>query len=129
MEQQNSIEDIREQFEQWRLTKKNRRERIPASLWKLAALLTNDHSINAVAKALRLNGNDLKKYVQKYCSPSPIKTTPSSDFIELACDLPLLSSTECIVELADQKGSRMRISMKGNNLDVQELIQSFWEKK
>jgi len=129
MEQQNSIEDIREQFEQWRLTRKNRRERIPASLWQSAAALTNDHSINVVARALRLNGNDLKKQAQKYCGQYPTEPTPPFDFIELTCEPPSLSPTECIVELADQKGSRMRISLKGNNnLDIPGLMRSFWER-
>ncbi|MBU0985870.1 MAG: hypothetical protein KKH68_01345 [Proteobacteria bacterium] len=127
MDQQESIEDIREKFEQWRLTRKTRREHIPASLWKSAAILTQDHSINVVAKALRLNGCDLKKKIQKYCNQPPVQPRPPSDFIELTCDLPSLTPTEYVVELADQKGSRMRISMKGN-LDVPGLIQSFWEK-
>jgi hypothetical protein len=127
MEQQESIEDVREKFEQWRLTRKNPRERIPASLWKSAVALTKTHSINAVAKALRLNGDDLKKQIQKYCNPSPVQPTPSSDFIELTCNLPSLSPTECVVELTDPQGSRMRISMNGNP-DVPGLIQSFWKK-
>ncbi len=128
MEQQNSIEEVREKFEQWRLNRKGPRERIPGSLWKSAANLTKDHSISAVAKALRLNGNDLRKQVQKYCKPSPVKPAPPPDFIELTCDLPSLSPTECVVELVDPSGSRMRISMQGNNLDVPGLIQSFWGK-
>ena len=127
MEQPESLENVREKFEQWRLARKNRREQIPASLWQSAAMLTNVHSTSAVAKVLRLNGNDLKTQFQKYCGQSPVKPTPPSDFIELTCDLPSLSPTEYVVELADQKGSRMRISMKGN-LDVPGLIQSFWEK-
>jgi hypothetical protein len=127
MEQKNAIEDVREQFEQWRLTRHNSRERIPASLWQSAVALTKTHSINAVAKSLRLNGNDLKKQTQKYCNPSPVKPSPPSDFIELTCNLPSLSPTECVVELTDQEGSRMRISMKGN-LDVPGLIASFWQK-
>ncbi len=127
MDQQESIEDIREKFEQWRLTRKSRRERIPASLWQSAAILTKDHSINRVAKALRLNGNDLKTQIQKYCDQPPAEPTPPSDFIEIACGMSSLSPTEYVVELADQQGARMRISMKGN-IDVPGLIQAFWEK-
>ena len=88
MEQPESLEDVREKFEQWRLTRKTRREKIPSSLWKSAAILTKDHSINVVAKALRLNGNDLKTQIQKYRDQSSLKPTPPSDFIELTCDLP-----------------------------------------
>ena len=128
MEQQGSIEDIRKKFEQWRLTRKNPRERIPASLWKSAAILTKDHSINTVAKALRLNGNDLKKQAQKYCGQYPTEPIPPFDFIEFTCEPPSLLPTECIVELTDPAGSRMRISMKGNNLDIPGLIASFWKK-
>ena len=126
MEQQGSMEDVREQFEQWRLTRKNSREPIPASLWQSAVALTKTHSINAVARALRLNGDDLKRKMPQYGNPSPVTPIPSSDFIELTCDLPV-SATACTVELVDQKGSSMRISMKGHP-DVPGLIQSFWQK-
>ena len=126
MEQQGSMEDVREQFEQWRLTRKHSREHIPATLWQSAVALTKIHSINAVAKALRLNGDDLKKKMPQYGNPSPVTPIPSSDFIELTCDLPV-SAPECVVELTDQKGSRVRISMNGN-LDVPGLIASFWQK-
>ncbi len=128
MEQPESLEDVREKFEQWRLTRKKRREQIPASLWQSAAMLTNVHSTSAVAKALRLNGNDLKAQIQKYCGQSPVKPPAPYDFIEIACGLPSLSPIEYVVELADRQGSRMRISVKGNP-DVPGLIQSFWEKK
>jgi len=127
MEQPESLENVCEKFEQWRLTRKSRREHIPASLWKSAAILTKDHSINVVAKALRLNGNDLKMQIQKYCDQFPVKPAPPSDFIEIACGLPSVSPIEYVVELADRQGSRMRISVKGNP-DVPGLIQSFWEK-
>lgn len=127
MEQQESLEDIREKFEHWRSIRKSRCERIPASLWQSAAVLTKSYPIHVVAKGLRLNGNDLKKQVQKYCGKYPA-STPQSDFIELSCDFPSRSSTECIVELADSAGARMRISMKGNNLDVPGLIASFWNR-
>jgi hypothetical protein len=127
MKQQESLEDIQEKFEHWRSTRKSRCERIPVSLWQSAAVLTKSYPIHVIAKALRLNGNDLKKQVQKYCGKNPAPT-PQSDFIELSCDLPSISSTECIVELADPAGARMRISMQGKSLDVPGLIASFWNR-
>lgn len=120
-----SIEDIQEKFKQWRLSRINPRERIPAPLWQSAAILAKDHSINAVAKALRLNGQDLKKQVAKYFGQHQVNAQAPSGFIELTCEAPV-SSAECIIELADQKGEKMRITLRGNqNLDIFGLICSF----
>ena len=124
-EQSESIEDIQEKFKQWRLSRINPRERIPAPLWQSAAILAKDHSVNSVAKALRLNGQDLKKQVAKYCGEHQAKAQAPSGFIELTCEAPV-SAAECIIELADQKGIKMRISLRGNqNLDIFGLISSF----
>ena len=128
MERSESLEDIREKFEHWRLTRKSRCERIPASLWHSAVVLTQNHPIHIVAKALRLNSNDLKKQIPKYCEENPAQPITQSDFIELSCDPPSQLSSECIVELADLTGARMRISMKGNSLDIPGLIASFWNR-
>ena len=124
-EQSESIEDIQEKFKQWRLSRINPRERIPAVLWQSAAILAKDHSINVVAKALRLNGQDLKKQVAKYFGQHQVKTQAPSGFIELTYEAPV-SAAECIIELADQKGEKMRITLRGNqNLDIFGLICSF----
>ena len=124
-EQSESIEDIQEKFKQWRLSRINPRERIPAPLWQSAAILAKDHSVNSVAKALRLNGQDLKKQVAKYCGEHQAKAQAPSGFIELTCEAPV-SPAECVIELADQKGIKMRISLRGNqNLDILDLICSF----
>ena len=114
-EQSESIEDIHEKFKQWRLSRINPRERIPAPLWQSAAILAKDHSINAVAKALWLNGQDLKKQVAKYLGEHRAKAPASSGFIELTCGAPV-SAAECIIELADQKGEKMRITLRGRRL-------------
>jgi hypothetical protein len=67
--------------------------------------------------------------VKKYCSLTTEASLPSSDFVELACNFPFPSTTEYVVELSDQQGSQMRISIKGSKSpDVQELINSFWKK-
>lgn len=128
MEHSESLEDVREKFEHWRSTRKSRCERIPASLWQSAAVLTQDHPIHSVAKTLRLNSNDLKKQIPKYCGKNPAQPITQSDFVELSCDSSPIPSPECIVELADPTGARMRISMKGNSLDVPGLIASFWNR-
>ena len=124
-EQSESIEDIQEKFKQWRLSRTNPRERIPARLWQSAAILAKDHSINTVAKALRLNGQDLKKQVAKYFGEHQAKAPVPSGFIELTSGAPVCAA-ECIIELADQKGEKMQITLRGSqNLDIFGLICSF----
>jgi hypothetical protein len=74
---------------------------------------------------LRLNGQNLKKQVAKYCGKNQAETPAPSDFIELTCKPPI-AAAECTIELSDQKGIKMRMTFKGNHkLDIPGLISSF----
>ncbi len=128
MVRQDSIADICKKFEHWRSTRKNHREQIPESLWESAAALTKKHSVHVVAKSLRLNHRALKEKVEEYYGPQLLKTPPPMEFLELSCEAPS-TSNECIIELDDQKSTRMRISLKGcSTLDIPGLLASFWER-
>ena len=49
-----SLEEVREQFEAWRRTRKNRCDPIPPRLWNVAVKLAGRYSIYSISKALRL---------------------------------------------------------------------------
>ncbi|MBI5588980.1 MAG: hypothetical protein HY881_00710 [Deltaproteobacteria bacterium] len=55
-----AIENVRQQFQNWRSTR-NRREPIPDHLWEAAAALCRVHSISHVSQCLKLSYTDLKK--------------------------------------------------------------------
>lgn len=58
---QPTLDEVRNQLENWRKNKRNHREPVPKDLWQAAAELARKHSINTVSKALRLSYADLKK--------------------------------------------------------------------
>ena len=134
MEQQNtltlqpSLAEVCDQFKHWRQTRKSRREPIPRQLWQAAAQLAGRYSINDISKALRLNYTDLKNHVHGRCCKETAKTASSAAFIELGCR-PSLFESECIVEMEDRAGSKMRMCFKGQtNFDLLELGKAFWSK-
>ncbi|MCP3924171.1 MAG: hypothetical protein GY714_16450 [Desulfobacterales bacterium] len=120
------LEAVRYQFEIWRANKKSRREAIPEELWEAAKELANKYSINEVSKCLRLNYTDLKKRMLGDDYQTVSKKPPS--FIELPSEK-LFTQSECIIEMEDKSGSRMKMCFRGEtNFDLLELGKSFWNK-
>jgi hypothetical protein len=122
------LESIGYQFEQWRETRKSPREPIPENLWAAAIRLCNQYSINHVSRYLHLSYTTLKKKVQ-WEKPFPKKKKLSSPaFVELDWHghFPL---SECIIEMENVYGSKMKMSFKGRaDLDLIELSRAFWTK-
>jgi hypothetical protein len=122
------LESVRYQFERWRKTKKSPREPIPEYLWEAASKLQNEYRISRISKALRLNHTDLKNRISGQ-KPNQKEEEPSSPlFVELDCVQPFTAS-ECLIEMEDTSGSKMRMSFKGQaDLDLLELGKAFWRK-
>jgi hypothetical protein len=117
--------------------------RIPKVLWTAAVKLAADFGISRTATALRLNYYDLKKHVE---SQAPSQRAASAAkhataFVELPSTLPLeLPSAlpvewrsalpvapECVIELENPAGSKMRIHLKGHHgPDLVALSRGFW---
>ncbi len=55
-----AIENVRQQFQNWR-SSRNTREPIPDRLWKAAIELCRVHSVSQVSQCLKLSYTDLKK--------------------------------------------------------------------
>jgi len=122
------LESVQYQFETWRETKKTPREPIPEYLWKAASKLKNKYPISRISKALRLNQTDLKNRISGQKSNRQKKKPSSPLFVELDYLHSFLVS-ECIVEMEDASGSKMRMSFKGQaDLDLLELGKAFWRK-
>ena len=121
-----AIARVKAQFEAWRQTRKNSREPIPEVLWKAAARLSKKYSVNIISKILHLNYTDLKKRVHGNPSGALIRSDVPDKFIEMDCR----SLPECIVEMEDAKGSKMRMCFRGkSDLDLPELWKAFWRKE
>ena len=127
-----ALEEVKQQFKIWRKTKTTSRERIPASLWQAAAEVfeIGDHSLHRISKTLHLNQTALKKYMQQQL-PRTIKIKPeaTSPFIALELDSPL-SVSECIIEMEDTTGAKMRMCLRGNtDPNILEICKSFWRQQ
>jgi len=123
-----TLSEVKKKFELWRKTRTNRKP-IPQELWDTATNLSKTHSINQISKALRLNYTALKNRVnKKEANQTCIQNVQASSFVELNFERsPLVS--ECIVEMQDCSGAKMRMSFKGKtDFDFLELGKAFWRK-
>lgn len=126
----NSLSKVTERFAAWRNAPK-RSKKIPEDLWQAAVELSNEYSINQISKALRLSYTDLKKRVKMVSKENlpTVKPQPRTKFIELGIESGS-SAPECIIEMEDGSGAKMRIHLHGKtDLDLYELSRVFWSKQ
>ena len=122
-----SLSEVKKQFKIWRRTRKSPRP-IPEQLWEAAVGLTANHSISHISKELVVDYSALKKRVLIKKKDGADKMSPTG-FIELNLEPPAAVS-ECIVEMQDLLGSKMRMHFRGKtDFDLLELAKAFWRKK
>ena len=113
------LQSVCEAFEQWRCTRQ-KRDRIPESLWEAAVDLSVSYPTFRIAKILRLDYNQLKHRVQERSSQGP-----PSGFVEVKVQ-PLFSAAPCIVELRSPSGFELRIQTDATlQSQLPNLISSF----
>ena len=117
---------LRRRFMQWRRTRKIG-SRIPEPLWSAATKLAEAHGIHATAKALGVDYYCLKKRLQeRSASGSEAASGNGAAFVELAGPAQL-AVPECILELEDVEGAKMRIHFRGiEPPDLAALSRSLW---
>ena len=118
------MEELRQHFESWRNTHAHR-SRIPETLWTSAVKLARQHGLYRTAKALRLDYTKLKALVSGNSAAKRKEVAPA--FVELltADQLP-----ECVVELENARGKKMRIHLRGVGApDVALLSRIFWSSR
>jgi hypothetical protein len=121
------LEGVRRRIERWRQTRKVRSP-IPDAFWAAAARMAKTYGMNRTARALRLNYYGLKKRVEQQGAGVVGAAGAEGEvpFIELA-PLPSTSVCECLLELENASGARMRIQLKGVAVpDLAALSQAFW---
>ena len=149
------LESTRRRFDHWRQTRDGR-SRIPEALWAWAVKAVGRYGLNPTARTLRLDYYSLKKRAEATRREVLFEPEPQSrgsgggtgsrrgpdrlvsakaravagetvaEFIELAPPV-AGSSVECILELEDPRGAKMRVQLKGAPVpDLAALSRSFW---
>ena len=119
------MEEVRQQLESWRSTHPHR-SRIPETLWGSAAKLAREHGLYRTAKALHLDYARLKTVVSGNAGK---RKGASPAFVELFSPT-ASSSPECIMELENARGKKMRIQLRGVAVpNVALLSRIFWSSR
>ena len=125
--QRPSLSEVKEQFKTWRKTRKSPRP-IPKKLWAAAVSLTANHSISQISRELVVDYSALKKRAAIKNKDSAASMS-SAGFIEVNLEPPA-AVAECIVEMQDIAGAKMRMHFRGRpDFDFLELAKAFWSKK
>jgi hypothetical protein len=110
-------------FQDWRRTRRTG-TRIPERLWTQAAQLAAEHGVARTASALSLDYYALQKRVQlsgfgsQSAKPAFMEFPPAS----------FSPTRECVIELEDQAGGRLRMSLQGYDAaELGVLTQGFWK--
>jgi hypothetical protein len=101
-------------------------KRIPESLWGLAVELATSCGVHRTSKALGLDYYSLKKRIELSASGDRLRSPRATPFVELT--VPAKSSgSECVLELEDASGAKMRVHLKGvETPDLAALSRAFW---
>jgi hypothetical protein len=115
------LSDVEGQFERWRRSR-SRGSRIPADLWDAAVGAARQCGVSKTAGALRLDYYKLKRLL----AAAPEPETGRGAFLEIP--LPVASpASECVFELEDGEGTRLRVAFKGvSPADLEPFAQAFW---
>ena len=114
------LSDVRSQFKRWR-RRRPRGTRIPAALWQAAVEAAGEHGVSKTAQELSLDYYGLKKRLE---SSAPSASSTGRGFVEI----PLPSTApECVLELEDGQGARLRVELKGAApAELETLARAFW---
>lgn len=113
-----SLETVTERFSEWR-RRRIRGERIPEPLWAAAVGLVPRVGLCRTATVLKLDYYALKKRCDHKVSAKP-------KFVELPVVAASAATPECLIELEDSSGAKMRIHLKGDAVDIGQLTSAFW---
>ncbi len=120
------LSDVRRQFEDWRRSRR-RGARIPEALWRAAASAGHEHGVSKTAQALRLDYYALKKRVELAPEKrSAAKTCSEIKFLEIPLGAPS-GRPECVLELEDGQGARLRVELQGAALaELETVARALW---
>ena len=124
------LSQLRRRFDQWRAGRKLG-ERIPLELWAAAVAAAVEHGAYGVAAELHLDYAVLKRRAALAGGKVPA-TELAPRFVELFAPagrtMPAGSSQpECVVEMANASGAKMRVELSGSGLcGLSTMCKAFW---
>jgi len=124
-----SLEHLRQQLQDWR-TGRKLGERIPAPLWAAAVDAAREQGLHRVATRLNLDYAGLKRRVEDG-GATPPRGEVAPRFVELFAPSASAASTagraECVVEMGNAQGAKMRVELSGQGLaGLAGLCSAFW---
>ena len=124
-----TLEEVGKRFETWRQGRKPH-SRIPKCLWKAAVEVCEDNPLWQVARALRLNYNELKRRAVDSGQLQNNGNDPKENFIELSLGVKEQPLTTCTVELESESGAKLKMTFAGNcrDFDPLQLTEAFWRR-
>lgn len=124
-----SLEQVGKRFKRWR-DARVRGEHIPTLLWAVAVGMARQHGLHRVAHELRVDYDRLKRRLERAGGAAQAGKV-GTRFVELTVS-PALQPTaqslcECVLELENGRGAKMRVELNGNGLaGLAGLCSTFW---
>ena len=120
---------LKQRFDQWRAGRRAG-ERIPPELWAGAVTAAVEHGAYRVSAELHLDYGVLKRRAGLAGSKTPASEL-APRFVELFAPTmpatPSASHPQCVVELGNAHGAKMRVELNGNGLSgLSVLCSAFW---
>jgi hypothetical protein len=104
------VEAVRQRIEDWRRTRE-RRTRMPETLWTAAAQLAREHGLWAMSQALRLSYESLRQAVERSGAEGRRRRLGQAGFVELDAEQVMMPAvaTCTVVELSAADGMKLTI--------------------
>lgn len=119
--------DLRARIEEWRRTRTASTERMPESLWREATRLARLHGVSAVARALGVDYQRLKRRTERTDGARGAPDASSRLFVELG--LPTVAPGGVVLELVARDGAKLTARLPDMaGLDLLALAESLWRR-
>ena len=124
------LSQLKRQFDQWRAGRKVG-QRIPVQLWAGAVAAAVEHGAYRVSAELHLDYAVLRRRAALAGGKAPA-TELAPRFVELFAPArptrpAVASPPQCVVELENARGAKMRVELSGNALSgLSSLCSAFW---
>lgn len=120
IDDQSTLESVKQQFTEWRASRSSKREQIPERLWQAAVRLCADNTVGCVSRTLGLSFTKLSKRM-----PEALSTKEKSvQFLQVEVGNPC--SVQWHMECIRADGGRLHVSATGALPSLGEMLQGFW---
>jgi len=124
------LSEVRRQFERWRKNRP-RGTRIPEELWQAATEVGCEVGVSKTAQVLSLDYYVLRRRTESVLEERPAREAqpqealPEGGFLEIPLCAP--SSPQCILEIEDPRGARLRVELRGATpAHLETLARTIW---